>query len=100
MSYISKPKSKKKSRGRQRGPRKGGQPGHEQQLRNPLPPKRVDETTIQEINDDVAERLELTPTGEYEIIQHIELPDTPVYVSDRSSGSTTSYLFRPTMVHE
>ncbi len=81
-SDITKPKSKKKSRGRQKKPRKGGQPGHEQQLRQPLPPERVDETITHEIDDAEVKRLGLTPTGEYETVQHIELPDTPVYVTE------------------
>jgi transposase len=80
-SDIVKPKPKKKP-GRSKKPRKGGQPGHKQQLRKPLPPERVDETMTYEIDDDEVKRLGLTSTGEYETVQHIELPDAPVYVTE------------------
>lgn len=63
-SDIAKPKPKKSTRGKSR---KGGQPGHQRQLRQPLPPDRVDE--VIEIDDDEVERLGPTLTGEFEIVQ-------------------------------
>ena len=36
---------------------RGGQPGHQRQLREPLPPERVDEQIEYEINDEEAQRL-------------------------------------------
>ena len=80
-SDITKPKPKKKP-GRRKKSRRGGQPGHQRQLREPLPPDRVDETIEYEIDDSEVERLGLTPTGDSEIVQHIELPETPVYVTE------------------
>ena len=80
-SDITKPQPKK-TPGRRKKPKRGGQPGHERQLREPLPPERVDETIDYEIPDEEIQRLGLTPTGEYEIIQHIELPEAPVRVTD------------------
>ncbi len=48
----------------------------------PLPPERVDETINYEIEDDEVERLKLTLTGQFETIQQIELPETPVVVTE------------------
>ena len=81
-SDIVKPPKTKKKPGRRRKRRKGGQPGHKQQLREPLPPERVDETIEYGIDDGEVERLGLAPTGEFEIVQHIESPETPVYVTE------------------
>ncbi len=80
-SDIVKPEgdTKKKS-GRKR--RKGGQPGHQRQLREPLPPERVDETITWEIDDREVQRLGLIPNGEFDIIQRIELPESPVHVTE------------------
>ena len=51
-------------------------------MREPLPPERVDEHITYEINDaDVRER-ELTPTDDFEIVQHIELLDLPIHVTE------------------
>jgi len=80
-SDITKPKPKPK-KSKRRKPRKGGQPGHQQQLREPLPPDRVDEIIEYEIDDDDIRRLGLVPTGDFESVQHIELPDTPVHVTE------------------
>ena len=80
-SDITKPKPKPK-KSKRRKPRKGGQPGHQQQLREPLPPDRVDEIIEYEIDDDDIMRLGLVPTGDFESVQHIELPDTPVHVTE------------------
>ncbi len=68
--------------GGEKKPRRGGQPGHEQHLREPLPPERIDETIEYEIDDGEVERLRLTPTGDFDVIQHIELPETPVHVTE------------------
>ena len=81
-SDITKPKPKQKKPGRRKKPRRGGQPGHQRQLREPLPPERVDETIDYVIEDDQVQRLGLTPTSEFEVIQHIELPETPVHVTE------------------
>ena len=81
-SDITKPKAKQKRPGRGKKPRKGGQPGHERHLREPLPPERVDETIDYEIHDQDVKRWGLTPTGKFEVIQHIELPETPVHVAE------------------
>jgi hypothetical protein len=81
-SDLIKPKPKPKRPGPRKKPRKGGQPGHQRQLREPLPPERVDETIIQEIDSDEVKRLGLRPTGNFDKIQHIELPDSPVRVTE------------------
>jgi hypothetical protein len=81
-SDIVKPKPKQKKPGRRKKRKRGGQPGHQQQLREPLPPERVDETIDFEIDDGEVHRLGLTPTGDFDVVQHIELPNTPVYVTE------------------
>jgi len=78
-SDIAKPKRKQRP-GRPKKRRQGGQAGHERQLREPLPPERVDETIEYEIEEAEQKRLGLTPTGDFDSIQHIELPETPVHV--------------------
>lgn len=80
-SDITKPQPKK-APGRRKKPRRGGQPGHERHLREPLPPERVDGTIDYEIRDDDVQRLALVPTGDYEVIQRIELPESPVHVTN------------------
>lgn len=80
-SDIAKPKPKQRP-GRPKKPRKGGQPGHQRHLREPLPAERVDETIEYEIDQTEQDRLGLTPTGEFESIQHIELPESPVNVTE------------------
>ena len=72
---ITKPKTSKKP-GRRGKPKRGGQPGHQQHLRENLPPERVDETFDYEITDEDVQRLELTPTDEFETYQFIELPES------------------------
>jgi len=81
-SDIVKPKPKHKKPKSRKKPRRGGQPGHERQLREPLPAERVDETIDYEIDDDEVQRLGLTPTGDFEVIQRIELPDAPIHVTN------------------
>ena len=68
--------------GKRRKRKRGGQPGHPRQLREPLPPERVDQTIEYQIQEEDVQRLGLIPTGDVEIIQHIELPDTPVHVTE------------------
>lgn len=72
----------KKAAGGGKKPRRGGQPGHQRQLREPLPPERVHETIDYEIKGEDIQRLGLTPTGDYEVIQQIELPESPVHVTN------------------
>src|SRR3990172_2725979 len=79
-SDITKPKRKKP--GRRRKPRRGGQPGHQRQLREPLPPERVNETIDYEIDATEVKRLGLAPTGDFDVVQHIELPEAPVHVTE------------------
>ena len=79
-SDIVKP-PKKQAKRRKKATR-GGQKGHERKLRKPLPPERVDVTIDYAIEDDEVERLKLTLTGEFDTIQHIELPDVPVIVTE------------------
>jgi transposase len=80
-SDLTNPPPKRQRPGRRKKPRCGAQPGHQRQVREPLPPERVDETLDYEIADDEIRRLNLTPTGDFDIIQRIELPDTPVRVT-------------------
>lgn len=80
-SDIAKPKPKKKP-GRPMKPRRGGQPGHEQHLREPLPEHRVNETIDYEISNEDIQSLGLTATGDFQTIQHIELPESPVHVTN------------------
>ena len=79
---VKPPREKQKKPGRPRKRRAGGQPGHERKLREPLPPNRVDETIDYEISDKEIDRLELSPTDQFDTIQHIELPDSPVHVTE------------------
>jgi transposase len=47
-----------------------------------LPPDRVDETFEYEIHDDEVQRRALTPTDQFETIQHIELLESPIHVTE------------------
>ncbi len=80
-SDLVKPKPKK-GPGRPKNTKRGAQPGHQRQLREALPPERVDETIIYEIDSSEIQKLGLIPTGDFDVIQHIELPETPVHVTD------------------
>ncbi len=82
ITEAGKGKKKKKKPGRPRKRKAGGQPGHERNLREALPPERVDEIIEYEIDDSEVARLQLTPTDQFETIQHIELPDSPVIVTE------------------
>ena len=84
-SDIVKPPKKtssKKSSGSRKKRKRGGQAGHSRQLREPLPPERVDETIEYEIDDAEIRRLSLKPTGDFDTIQHIEFPESPVHVTE------------------
>ncbi len=61
-SDIVKPPKKKADR--RKKTKRGGQKGHQRKLREPLPPERVNETFIYEMNDADVNELSLTPTGE------------------------------------
>jgi len=71
-----------KKANRRKKAKRGGQQGHPRKLREPLPPERIDEEITYEINDAEVRELELTPTGEFEIVQHVELLDLPIYVTE------------------
>jgi hypothetical protein len=90
---VAPPKLKPKTKRAKR--RRGGQAGHRRHLREPLPPERVDEQFTIEIDDAEVRRLGLTPTDDYEIVQHIEFLEHPLYVTEyrlrryvTSSGET------------
>jgi len=78
-SDIVKPQETKKA-DRRKKTKRGGQKGHQRNLRELLPADRVDETFVYEMNGADVIELGLTPTDEFEIIQHIELLDMPIYV--------------------
>jgi len=79
-SDIVKPPVKKTDR--RKKAKRGGQKGHKRKLREPLPPERVDEEILYEINDADVRKLQLTPTEHFEIIQHVELLDLPIHVTE------------------
>lgn len=81
-SDLTNPPPKRQRPGRRKKPRRGAQAGHERHVREPLPPERVDETLDYEIAEADVRRLNLIPTGAFEVIQHIELPQTPVSVTE------------------
>jgi len=62
--------------------KRGGQRGHNRTLRDPLPPERVDEAFVYELPDDEVRNRKLTPTDDFEIIQHIELLDMPIHITE------------------
>ncbi len=62
--------------------KRGGQPGRKRKLRQPLPPERVDETFVYEMTDAEVGRRNLAPTDQFEIIQHVELLDMPIHVTE------------------
>jgi transposase len=79
-SDIVKPPKKKADR--RKKAKRGGQKGHQRRLREPLPPERVNEEIIYEINAAEVRKLGLTATDDFEIIQHIELLDLPIHVTE------------------
>ena len=100
-SDIIQPKKPKNKPGRPRRRKAGGQPGHQRKLREPLPPDRVTETIDHELDPSEIDRLGLTPTDEYDCIQQIELPDTPLIVTEhrfrlyRTSDGSIYYQHDP-----
>jgi len=79
-SDIVKPPKQKADR--RKKAKRGGQKGHQRRLREPLPPERVNEEIIYEINAAEVRKLGLTATDDFEIIQHIELLDLPIHVTE------------------
>ena len=78
-SDIVKPPVKKQSAAdKRKKSKRGGQKGHKRKLRQPLPPERVDETITYEISDADMRKLKLTPTDQFETVQHVELLDMPI----------------------
>ena len=61
----------------------------------------MDESFEYEIDSEEVRRLQLTPTGEFDTIQRIELPDSPVIVTEhrfalyQSPDGTIYYPFVP-----
>lgn len=78
-SDIVKPPLKKVP-GRRKKRKQGGQPGHDRKLREPLPPERVNQDFEYEIDDQEVKDCQLTPTDQFEVIQHIELLESPIEV--------------------
>jgi transposase len=79
---VKPPKKDAKGKKFRKKRKRGGQLGHRRTLRVPLPAERVDKTFVYELSvDEVRERM-LTPTDEFEIIQHIELLDLPIHVTE------------------
>jgi transposase len=78
-SDIVKPKKKAD---RRKKAKRGGQKGHRKTLREPLPPERVDEEITYEINAADVREHGLTATDDFEIVQHIELLDLPIHVTE------------------
>ncbi len=78
-SDIVKPKKKTDRRKRAK---RGGQKGHQRNLREALQPERVNEEITYEIDAADIRLLGLTPTDEFEIIQHVELLDLPIHVTE------------------
>jgi transposase len=79
-SDIVKPPKKKSDR--RKKAKRGGQKGHSRKLRESLPPERVDEQITYEMNADDMRELGLTSTDDFEIIQHVELLDLPIHVTE------------------
>jgi len=79
-SDIVKPPKKKSDR--RKKAKRGGQKGHSRKLREPLPPERVDEQITYEMNADDVRELGLTSTDDFEIIQHVEMLDLPIHVTE------------------
>jgi len=79
-SDIVKPPPKQTDR--RKKAKRGGQKGHKRKLREPLPPERVDEEILYEIKDADVRELQLTPTDQFEIVQHVELLDLPIHVTE------------------
>ncbi len=79
-SDIVKPRTKKTDR--RRKAKRGGQLGRPKRVREPLPPESADEQITYEINDSDIQERELTPADKFEIVQHIELLELPIHVTE------------------
>jgi hypothetical protein len=79
---VKPPIEKKKVRGRPKKRKRGGQAGHKRQLREMLPPERVDEAFEYDMDDNEVQRFGLTVTDEFEIVQHVELRESPIHVTE------------------
>ncbi len=79
-SDIVKPPKKKTDR--RKKAKRGGQKGHPRKLREPLPPERVDQQITYEIRDSDVRRFGLTASEEFQTVQHIELLDMPIHVTE------------------
>ena len=75
-------KPPKKKTGRRRKAKQGGQKGHARKLREPLPPERVDEEITYEMSASEIRDLGLAPTEEFKTVQHVELLDLPIWVTE------------------
>ena len=79
---VKPPKKGSSGRASRKKRKRGGQKGHQRKLRQPLPPERVDEAFVYEMTDAEVRERNLTPTDLFEIIQHVELLDMPIHVSE------------------
>jgi len=79
---VKPPKRDAQGKSARKTRKRGGQPGRKRKLRQPLPPERVDETFVYEIPDDEVRNRKLVPTDDFEIIQHVELLDMPIHVTE------------------
>jgi len=79
---VKPPKKDDRKKAARKRRKRGGQPGRKRKLRQPLPPERVDETFVYEMIDAEISRRNLTPTEQFEIIQHVELLDMPIHVTE------------------
>jgi transposase len=79
---VKPPKRDAKGKAARKKRKRGGQRGHKRVLRQPLPPERVDEAFIYEMPDEDVFDRKLTPTDDFEIIQHVELLDMPIHVTE------------------
>lgn len=79
---VKPPKKDSSGRASRKKRKRGGQPGHQRRLRQPLPSERVDEAFVYELTDAEVRDRNLTPTDQFEIIQHVELLDMPIHVSE------------------
>ena len=72
----------KTKRDRRRRRKIGGQKGHRRALRQPLPAERVDHVIEHRFDDQTVQDRQLTPTGDYQSFQHIELLELPIRVTE------------------
>ncbi len=75
-------KPPKKQTDRRKKSKRGGQKGHPRKLRELLPPERVDEEILYEIQAAEVRELGLTPTDQFEIVQCVELLDLPIHITE------------------